>query len=242
MDNSGKNGKSSAFFGASGDTLTDKITEHHLMIKPMEGGHNSGRSYVHRIASHEEAEAWRRDIQTQVKEAKKQAHEAALLSEHGHSRLAFWRAKTLLFYESNPVQYGIAALIIFGFGVDISEAQVLPLDGTPESDFYLTADVFLTLIFCLELLVHLFAKSNDRFAPFMEQRSNWLDVGKLSLSPSLHPSLHPSLPPSFLSLSRALSLPACVRARTCALLSQAAARKLIAGLTDFSLCLSCWIL
>lgn len=162
--------------------MGDSIAEHNLLIKPKEDGHNSGRTYIHRIASHEEAEAWRRDIQTQVKEAKRQAHEAALLSEHGHSRLAFLRAKTLLFYESNPVQYTIAALIIFGFGVDISEAQVLPFDGTIGADFYLIADLCLTLIFCIELLIHLFAKSNDNFAPFMAHWSNWLDVGIVAVT------------------------------------------------------------
>ena len=152
------------------------VVEFHMLIKTKEGGHNAGRSYVHRILSREEADSWLNTLKNQVKEAKLHAEKVALEEEHGHSKIAFVRAKTLLFYNSNTVQYAVAFLIIFGFVLDMSEAQVLPKMHSPESHLYTAADIMITVLFCAELLINIFSKSNDNFAPFMKEWSNLFDA------------------------------------------------------------------
>ena len=59
-----------------------------------------------------------------MSKAKKRAEEASILAEHEYGTLGYWRAKTMREYNSRPVQYAIAILIIVAFALDLGEAQV----------------------------------------------------------------------------------------------------------------------
>lgn len=57
------------------------------------------------------------------------ALQQVLVDTHGEGTIGLLRAKCLEAYDSNPFQYFIAFLIILGFILDISEAEVNPQVG-----------------------------------------------------------------------------------------------------------------
>lgn len=103
--------------------------------------------------------------------ARIRARNQLLHEEHGNG-LSYFRAKCLNFYEHSRTQYAIAILILLAFAVDIGEAQLLPTEESLLAPMFTFSELALTLLFTLELLLHLFAKGLD----FWRQAANLFDT------------------------------------------------------------------
>jgi len=79
-------------------------------------------------------------------------------------------------YQSDSFQMVVAFFILAGFLVDILESQLMPVEGSKEVQTFLCIDFFITGVFVIELVINLFAHSNDGFKPFCCDRSNWFDA------------------------------------------------------------------
>jgi len=105
-------------------------------------------------------------------------------------------------YNSECFQMIVALLIFGAFTLDICEAQVtwifctclcgfllhsmqvclqthtifmqlLPAKGSKSAETFFILDALITVLFAIELMVNLFAHSNDGFHPFYSKGSNW---------------------------------------------------------------------
>ena len=92
---------------------------------------------MHSLESADEAEGWERDIKTLVDKAIAREDEAEIRAAYGSRTLAYYRAKTLRFYDSNMCQYTVALMIIMAFVLDVSEAQLLPPPGSSLEQLFL---------------------------------------------------------------------------------------------------------
>ena len=52
----------------------------------------------------------------------------------------------------------------------------MPEDGSTEMDTFRLLDVAVTTLFVVELLINIFANSNDGFKPFYTAAANWFDA------------------------------------------------------------------
>jgi len=59
-------------------------------------------------------------IRQAAKRARKR-HAAA-----GKTLLQIWQQRALVFYESDPVQMGVAVLIVLNFAANVAQAEMLP--------------------------------------------------------------------------------------------------------------------
>ena len=59
--------------------------------------------------------------------------------------------------------------------VDMVEAQVLPTPNSQEERNFFIIDAVFTAIFTIELIINIFAHSNDNFKPFYKNKANWFD-------------------------------------------------------------------
>jgi voltage-gated sodium channel len=75
-----------------------------------------------------------------------------------------------------------AFFIICAFALDICEAQLLPVQGSRSGFTFFVLDAILTLLFTLELMLNIFAHSNDWFEPFYSKGSSWFDFVIVSIS------------------------------------------------------------
>ena len=80
-----------------------EANEFHLIIGTIEGGHNSGKNYVHRIAN-EDAQAWYELIHRQVRLAKEASRQRKIEEKYGTSRYSMYRAIVHRAYTSNTFQ------------------------------------------------------------------------------------------------------------------------------------------
>ena len=130
---------------------------------------------------------WRDHLTEMVGKAKARARRQSMLEEHGHG-LLYYRAKCRNLYEHTRTQYCVAVLIILAFAVDIGEAQLLP-QGCVENEvscgpiqenvlqpLFTFAEIILTSLFTLELLVNILSKSNDYFRPLWSHFENIFDA------------------------------------------------------------------
>jgi hypothetical protein len=129
------------------------VSEVHIMITTIEGGHNAGKTYVHRLPD-SDAQAWLKALTSAgipkgsdsyrrfiwaltfenscrsealsraVKEAKITARRNELLRRYGHSKFSMAREKTRIMYESEAFQMSTAFIIMLAFVLDMCEAQV----------------------------------------------------------------------------------------------------------------------
>ncbi len=60
--------------------------------------------------------------------------------------------------------------------MDISEAQLVPVEGSNQENIYFICDVTITALFVLELLLNIFAHSANNFVEFYTRGANWFDV------------------------------------------------------------------
>ena len=153
-------------------------------------------TYIHTVAS-DAAHEWLVDIRACVKAAKAfQVKETLQLLQKEQGELAYWQARTKIMYESTAAQYIVSLVIVTGavgfplihfvsfasdlalaragFFMDVSEAQLLPEEGTWAELLYLYFDVGVTSFFALELGVNLVSHANDMLA-FWLSFSNCFD-------------------------------------------------------------------
>jgi voltage-gated sodium channel len=156
-------------------TIDTNSQEIHIVIRTVEGGHNSGRSYVYR-PEHASAQEW---LDLLLLYSNKERHKkgALDLKEEYGSGVFYYRALLGRFYESNAFQMWTACLIISGFLVDMLEAQILPEDGTTIALRFTYFDWALTVMFTVELLMNFCANSApDKFRQLIRSGSTWFDV------------------------------------------------------------------
>ena len=115
--------------------------------------------------------------QHQVREAKKWIHET-----YGKSWLYSLRAQALLLHESVTFQMYVCGVILLGFGLDLTEAQLIPVEGSGFYRLLMATDMLFTCLFALEVLLNLFANSDHWFAPFLARKSNIFDAVHVLLS------------------------------------------------------------
>ena len=133
-----------------------RVSEVHIVIATIEGGHNSGKTYIHRVPE-SDAQAWLGAVTSAVKEAKAAALKKELVLKYGHSTYSMLRAKSQIAYQSERFQILTASFILSAFALDICEAQLLPEQGSRTGFIFFLLDAIITLFFTLELMLNIFA-------------------------------------------------------------------------------------
>jgi hypothetical protein len=157
------------------------VSDVHIVITTIEGGHNAGKTYIHRVPE-SDAQAWLEALTSAVNQAKAAALKQELELKYGHSKYSMARAKSQIVYQSEGFQMLTAFFIICAFALDICEAQLLPVQGSPTGFIFFILDAILTGLFTLELMLNIFAHSNNWFEPFYSKGSNCFDFAIVSIS------------------------------------------------------------
>jgi len=152
-----------------------QVSEVNMVLHTVEDGHNSGKSYSHRLPA-DSAQVWLNETSRCVAEAKARERKRQMDLVYGQGRLALYRTKCRHAFESNTFQVGVAFLIIFCFGLDLAEAQLLPERGSDLANILFGLDAATTCLFALELFINIFAHSNNHFEEFIARSSNWIDA------------------------------------------------------------------
>ena len=152
-----------------------QVSEVNMVLHTVEDGHNSGKSYSHRLPA-DSAQVWLNETSRCVAAAKSREHKRQLEIVYGEGRLALYRTKCREIFESNAFQFAVAFLIVFCFGLDLAEAQLLPEKGSDLADILFALDATTTSLFALELFINIFAHSKNRFEEFLARSSNWIDT------------------------------------------------------------------
>eukprot|EP00960_Hanusia_phi_P048655 759075-Hanusia_phi.AAC.3 len=147
-----------------------------IVIQTVSGGYNSGRTYVYRAETAEEHELWFADLCSYREKATllQEKMEKKMLNS-GNSFNQF-RQRVLEVYESSGSQTFFATLIFASFAIDLSQAELLPPDGSYRAQQFDNADTVFTALFTIELAINLFARSKHCFRPFYQDGWNILDV------------------------------------------------------------------
>jgi hypothetical protein len=159
------------------------VSEVHIVISTMEGGHNAGKTYIH-LVPESDAQGWLGAVTSAVHEAKAAAMKKELELKYGHSKYSMARAKSHIVYQSERFQMLTAFCILSAFALDICEAQLLPVRGSRTGFIFFILDAFLTFLFTLELMLNIFAHSYNGFEPFYSKVSNWFDTAIVTISVS----------------------------------------------------------
>lgn len=109
-----------------------RLSEVHMVLHTAASGRNSGKSYSHRLHD-DHAQPWATEIARCVKEAKARKDQRQMKLIYGQDRMAAWRAMCKQVFDSNTFQMFIAIVIIFCFGLDLTEAQLLREKGSHSS-------------------------------------------------------------------------------------------------------------
>jgi voltage-gated sodium channel len=149
--------------------------EFHLRIMTADEGHNSAKTYVHRIPK-DQAQLWWDALRKTIRERKVYVARKQLEDKYGHSRWSLARALMHKMYQSDAFQYLTALAILLAFTLDICESQMLPTEGTYAANVFLALDATMTAVFTAELLINIFAHSYDGFRPFYSRGWNWFDT------------------------------------------------------------------
>ena len=152
-----------------------------LLLTTIENGHNSGKTYVHALPL-EQAQDWVSRLTQAINLAKARKHREYMTAIYGHSSMSMMRAKTRFLYISNPFQITVGMFICLGFLIDIADSQVMAEPGGYEDDVFYVLDCIITAIFTVELIINLFAHSDDGFRPFYSRSANWFDCFIVALS------------------------------------------------------------
>jgi voltage-gated sodium channel len=157
------------------------VSEVHIVITTIEGGHNTGKTYFHRVPE-SDAQGWLEALTSAVNHAKAEALKKELELKYGHSKYSMIRAKSQVLYASEGFQMVTALFILCAFALDICESQFLPVQGSRSSFIFLIFDAILTILFTLELMLNIFAHSNNGFQPFYSKGTNWFDAAIVIIS------------------------------------------------------------
>ena len=157
-----------------GRARQDSDSEVTLRILTRTTAAHRGRVYLYDLP-HRDCMEWVERLERAVKEAKLDAQHREFLSLYGGSKFEIFRAKTRQLHESSEFSILLAFFIVVGFLTDIAEAQIMPGNENQSAlDVFVYLDMGITIVFVLELLINLFAHSNDNFRPFYSRPANWL--------------------------------------------------------------------
>jgi hypothetical protein len=131
-------------------------SEVHIIITTQEGGHNSGRTYIHRVPE-SMTEAWLEALTSAIGKAKNAAFQKEFEIKYGHSTYSVARAKSHILHHSEGFQMLTAFFILCAFALDICEAQLLPTKGSRDFETIFILDTIITVLFTLELMLNIFA-------------------------------------------------------------------------------------
>jgi hypothetical protein len=186
------------------------VSDVHIVITTIEGGHNAGKTYIHRVPE-SDAQAWLEALTSTVNQAKTAALKKELELKYGHSKYSMARAKSHIVYWSEAFQMLTAIVIMCAFAIDICEAQFQPVEGSRSALVFFILDGILTILFALELMLNIFAHrslsrsllqvssrsllllttelmlnifahSNNGFEPFYSKGANWFDFFIVAIS------------------------------------------------------------
>jgi len=147
-----------------------------FVIRTTPGGYNAGRSYTLKCPSDEDAQGWVQAVRQARKDALARKRSAEIFEEHGHNQLAFIRAHARVLSESDRYSYAQAVLILMAFAVDLTEAQLLPPEGSHLEAIFMTMNTVLAVVFALELSVSLFSKTDNLYKEFFSDMGSMFDL------------------------------------------------------------------
>ena len=111
---------------------------HPFEVKTEATGYNSGRSYVFGASSEEVRDEWIRCLESASKESRLLAMRAR------DGKIMRFRRRVKTMYESRPVQYLTALLIMGNFFANVMQAEKNPAPGSPQQSAFDTADFAFT--------------------------------------------------------------------------------------------------
>jgi len=131
-------------------------------------GHNSGRKYHFKSSDAEAIAVWVRVLKGLIKE-KKEALASAV--QRNRMETLIFSAKKLR--AAQKTQLAMLSAILFGFLMNIVDAQLRPLQASKTAHVLGQIDWVLTAIFCFDLLLNFTA---DFFFPFFKSGWNIFDA------------------------------------------------------------------
>ena len=155
LSRSGKAGPSVTGDGkAPTHTGADKYAV--FVIRPIEGGMNSGRPVVLQAVSHRDMHGWMDSIHDSVAKAK-------IKLEKSRNRIDVWQDHARRFYESDKMQYLAGIMIFASYFTSILDSQLQPEKGSVVESNLFIMEILFTVIFTLELLLNMFGSWFWRF-------------------------------------------------------------------------------
>lgn len=146
-----------------------------LHILTVLNGMNAGTHFVLRLQP-DECRNLAQSLHIHVQKARMRHAERKVADSEGTPCVSVTRYRMRLAYEDFRVQFGVCAIVLLGFIVDMTEAQYLPDNGTMLHTIYLYCDVGFTTFFTCEVLVNMISYSTSKFpyvAPFFRK---WLNI------------------------------------------------------------------
>ena len=127
-----------------------------FVIRPIEGGMNSGRPVVLKAVSHRDMHGWMDSIHDSVTKAK-------IKLEKSRNRIDVWQDHARRFYESDKMQYLAGIMIFASYFTSILDSQLQPEKGSVVESNLFIMEILFTVIFTLELLLNMFGSWFWRF-------------------------------------------------------------------------------
>ena len=147
----------------------------HVIIETMQGGVNSGKVYLFGLP-HDTAQDWLDHLTHFVRLAKLSSDKQELHERFGNSSWSMLRARAYQYHHSSSFQCLVAVITIVGFLLDMLEAQYELEEGSWKREFMYRLDVFVTVIFTVELFINILAHSDNCLRPFYSRLANWFDT------------------------------------------------------------------
>ncbi|EKX31615.1 hypothetical protein GUITHDRAFT_122197 [Guillardia theta CCMP2712] len=164
-----------------GENKSEREEKLCLIIRTVEGGHNSGRTYVYRMKTEAECLEWHKDMSTGLKLAMKAKRQEQELQEIGDSKYLWLRFKAKKLIKARTTHIVMSVLILLNFFVDVYEAESLPEASSSDGVFVRTVGILVTAFFTVEVSVAAFAMSENHFKPFYSDPWNIMDLMVRSL-------------------------------------------------------------
>ncbi|EKX33783.1 hypothetical protein GUITHDRAFT_120051 [Guillardia theta CCMP2712] len=159
-----------------GENKSEREEKLCLIIRTVEGGHNSGRTYVYRMKTEAECLEWHKDMSTGLKLAMKAKRQEQELQEIGDSKYLWLRFKAKKLIKARTTHIVMSVLIFINFFVDVYEAEELPSVSSLEGWIVRLVGIVVTAFFTVEVSVAAFAMSENHFKPFYSDPWNIMDL------------------------------------------------------------------
>jgi len=133
-----------------------------------------GKKILMRCDDHQECTQWVQLLKHHSRYAKRERER-----EIAGTKFRMLQRKVKDVYDAQWCQGLVAVLILISFILNIANAEIVPDEGTATFDFFENADMALTLIFLVELLINYFANA---FMAFWEDGWNIFDFIVVTIS------------------------------------------------------------